>query len=84
MRIAVKAAGANFPDLLMTRGGYQLRPDLPFVPGMEVAGDILEVGTDVTGFKAGGFTSLDPKFHRSLTSYSKLLSFLLLLGKSMD
>lgn len=53
VRIAVKAAGANFPDLLMTRGGYQLRPDLPFVPGMEVAGDILEVGADVTGFKAG-------------------------------
>lgn len=53
VRIAVKAAGANFPDLLMTRGGYQLRPDLPFVPGMEAAGDIIEVGSDVTGFKPG-------------------------------
>ncbi len=53
VRIAIRAAGANFPDLLMTRGGYQLRPDLPFVPGMEVAGDILEVGADVTGFNAG-------------------------------
>ncbi len=53
VRIAVRAAGANFPDLLMTRGGYQLRPDLPFVPGMEAAGDVIEVGSDVTGFKAG-------------------------------
>ena len=53
VRITVKAAGANFPDLLMTRGGYQLRPDLPFVPGMEAAGDIIEVGSDVTGFKPG-------------------------------
>ena len=53
VRIAVKAAGANFPDLLMTRGGYQLRPDLPFVPGMEAAGDIIEVGSNVTGFKPG-------------------------------
>jgi NADPH2:quinone reductase len=53
VRIAVKAAGAYFPDLLMTRGGYQLRPDLPFVPGMEAAGDVIEVGSDVTSFKPG-------------------------------
>lgn len=53
VRIAVRAAGANFPDLLMTRGGYQLRPDLPFVPGMEAAGDVIEVGSDVTEFKPG-------------------------------
>ena len=53
VRIAVKAAGANFPDLLMTRGGYQLRPDLPFVPGMEAAGDVIEIGRDVTGLKPG-------------------------------
>lgn len=53
VRIAVRAAGANFPDLLMTRGGYQLRPDLPFVPGMEAAGDVLEVGSDVADLKPG-------------------------------
>lgn len=53
VRIAVRAAGANFPDLLMTRGGYQLRPDLPFVPGMEASGDVLEVGSDVTGLRPG-------------------------------
>lgn len=36
--IDVKAAGVAFPELLQTRGLYQLRPDLPFVPGAEVAG----------------------------------------------
>ena len=53
VRIAVRAAGVNFPDLLMTRGGYQLRPDPPFVPGMEVAGDVIEVGAAVTEFAPG-------------------------------
>ena len=40
--IDVDAAGVAFPDLLQTRGLYQLRPDLPFVPGMEVAGRVRE------------------------------------------
>lgn len=53
VRIAIRAAGANFPDLLMTRGGYQLRPELPFVPGMEAAGDVIDVGGGVTNFKPG-------------------------------
>ncbi len=53
VRIAVRAAGLNFPDLLMTRGGYQFRPDPPFVPGVEAAGDILEVGPGVTRFAKG-------------------------------
>jgi NADPH:quinone reductase len=45
VRIGVKAAGLNFPDLLMTRGEYQFRPDSPFVPGMEIAGEIIELGS---------------------------------------
>jgi NADPH:quinone reductase len=53
VRIAIKAAGLNFPDLLMTRGEYQFRPDPPFVPGMEIAGEVIEVGTGVTGILAG-------------------------------
>src|SRR6185369_5353890 len=36
--IDVRAIGVNYPDLLITQGRYQLRPDLPFVPGCEVAG----------------------------------------------
>lgn len=53
IRIAVKAAGLNFPDLLMTYGKYQFRPDPPFIPGLEVAGEIIEVAPDVTAFSAG-------------------------------
>ena len=53
VRIAVRAAGLNFPDLLMTFGKYQVRPDPPFVPGMEVAGEVIEVAKDVTGIKPG-------------------------------
>ena len=53
VRIAVKAAGLNFPDLLMTYGKYQFRPDPPFVPGLEVTGDIIEVGVEVVDFAVG-------------------------------
>lgn len=53
VRIAIAAAGVNFPDLLMVAGGYQFKPPLPFVPGMESAGTVLETGSDVSGWKAG-------------------------------
>ncbi len=53
VRIAVRAAGLNFPDLLMTQGAYQFRPDPPFVPGMEVSGEVIEVGAEVVGFSLG-------------------------------
>jgi NADPH:quinone reductase len=48
--IDVRAAGVSFPDLLQSRGLYQLKPDLPFVPGGEVAGTVVSA-TD--GFSAG-------------------------------
>ncbi|MGB5724823.1 MAG: NADPH:quinone oxidoreductase family protein [Parasphingorhabdus sp.] len=53
VRIAVRAAGLNFPDLLMTRGKYQFRPDPPFVPGLEAAGEVTEVAPDVQSVKPG-------------------------------
>ena len=53
VRIAVRAAGVNFPDLLMTYGKYQFRPDPPFVPGMEIAGEVIEIGKGVTGIQHG-------------------------------
>ncbi len=53
VRIAVRAAGLNFPDLLMTYGKYQFRPDPPFVPGLEAAGEIIEVGSDVQDLSIG-------------------------------
>jgi NADPH:quinone reductase len=43
VRVALRAAGINFPDVLMAAGEYQLKPELPFTPGMEAAGDIVEV-----------------------------------------
>lgn len=48
-----RAACVNFPDLLMTQGGYQHRPQLPFTIGMESAGDIIEVGAAVQDMRVG-------------------------------
>src|ERR1700744_4182032 len=42
VRVAIRAAGINFPDILMAAGEYQLKPELPFTPGMESAGDVVE------------------------------------------
>ncbi|MEH6757742.1 MAG: NADPH:quinone oxidoreductase family protein [Parasphingorhabdus sp.] len=53
VRVAVKAAGLNFPDLLMTYGKYQFRPDPPFIPGLEVAGEVIEFGSGVTEYVIG-------------------------------
>jgi NADPH2:quinone reductase len=43
VRVAIRAAGINFPDILMAAGEYQLKPPLPFTPGVEAAGDVVEV-----------------------------------------
>lgn len=53
VRIAVRAVALNFPDVLITRGQYQLRLDPPFVPGSEAAGVIAEVGSNIEGFTVG-------------------------------
>ncbi len=50
--VDVKAAGVSFPDVLQTRGLYQLKPDLPFIPGSEVGG-IVTQAPDGSNFKAG-------------------------------
>jgi NADPH:quinone reductase len=42
VRVAIRAAGINFPDILMAAGEYQLKPELPFTPGVEAAGDVVE------------------------------------------
>jgi len=51
--IAVKAAGVNFPDILMVQGKYQFKPPLPFSPGCELAGIVKTVGEGVTHVKPG-------------------------------
>jgi NADPH2:quinone reductase len=48
--IDVHAAGVSFPEVLQTRGEYQLKPDLPFVPGSEVGGIVRDTGRRVAGF----------------------------------
>ena len=53
VRIDVRAAGINFPDLLTVEGKYQFKPPLPFVPGVEVAGVVDEIGEDVSNVKVG-------------------------------
>ena len=49
----VKAAGVNFPDILMVQGKYQFKPPMPFAPGCELAGIVKEVGAGVTHVKPG-------------------------------
>ncbi len=51
--IDVKAIGCNFPDILIVQGKYQMKPPLPFSPGLEVAGVVLAVGADVTRLRPG-------------------------------
>ncbi|WP_138379662.1 NADPH:quinone oxidoreductase family protein [Luteithermobacter gelatinilyticus] len=51
--IDIKACGVNFADSLMVGGTYQVKPPLPFSPGLEVAGYIAEVGPGVEGWQVG-------------------------------
>jgi NADPH:quinone reductase len=51
--LRVEAASVNFPDLLMSQGTYQMKPELPFTQGMECAGTVAAVGVGVVGFAPG-------------------------------
>ncbi|MEV0948275.1 NADPH:quinone oxidoreductase family protein [Rhodococcus sp. NPDC049939] len=51
--VKVLAVPANFPDVLMCRGEYQVKPPLPFTPGVELCGQVLAVGDGVTRFAVG-------------------------------
>jgi NADPH2:quinone reductase len=51
--VRVRAAGVNFPDLLQTRGEYQHKPDLPFISGTELSGEVEALGEGVTQWKLG-------------------------------
>ena len=51
--VRVLASPANFPDVLMCRGLYQVKPDLPFTPGVELCGEVVAVGEGVTRFAVG-------------------------------
>ncbi|WP_327291839.1 NADPH:quinone oxidoreductase family protein [Streptomyces sp. NBC_01198] len=51
--LRVRAAGVNFPDAMLCRGEYQIRPPLPFTPGVEMCGEIAALGSGVTGLAVG-------------------------------
>jgi NADPH2:quinone reductase len=53
VRVRVRSVALNFPDVLLLSGSYQDRAPLPFTPGIEFCGDIVEVGSGVDGFAAG-------------------------------
>jgi NADPH2:quinone reductase len=60
--IAAEACGVNFPDSLIIQGRYQVKPELPFSPGFEVAGTVLATGAGVAGFEAGMRVAGHPLF----------------------
>ena len=51
--VKVDTAALNFPDMLMIKGTYQVKPELPFTPGLEMSGTIEQVGEGVEGLKPG-------------------------------
>lgn len=53
VRVRVRAASVNFPDLLITQGKYQLKLEPPFTPGMDLAGEVDALGEGVTGLEIG-------------------------------
>ena len=53
LRIRARAFGVNFADSLMIAGTYQVKPPLPFTPGLEAAGEVIETGADVVDLRPG-------------------------------
>ena len=61
VRIDVAAAGITFPDVLLSRGAYQYKPELPFIPGAEVAG-VVRTAPEGSGFAPGQRVAAFPSF----------------------
>src|SRR3954469_8364171 len=53
VRVRIRARGVQYVDVLMLAGKYQFRPEPPFIPGGEAAGEVVAVGPDVTAFAPG-------------------------------
>lgn len=71
MLIDVRAAAVSFPDLLQTRGLYQFKPELPFVPGAEVAGEVIQAPADsglAPGQRVAAFIALGGMAERAVAS----------------
>jgi NADPH2:quinone reductase len=76
--VDVCAAGVNYPDGLLVKGLYQMKPEFPFTPGTEVAGTVSAVGEGVTSVVLGdrvlGFCFLGGYAEKVVTSASSLMS----------
>lgn len=69
--VAVDACALNFPDVLLAAGQYQLRPDLPFTPGIELAGHVVAVGEGIEAFRVGDRVIGTPQLpHGALADYA--------------
>jgi NADPH:quinone reductase len=53
LMVQVRSCALNFPDVLLCRGEYQIRPPLPFTPGVELCGEVIATGAEVAGFAPG-------------------------------
>src|SRR3979490_3534122 len=53
VQVRIEARGVQYVDVLMLAGKYQFRPEPPFIPGSEGAGEVVAVGSGVTGFTPG-------------------------------
>jgi len=83
--VEVRAAAVNFPDLLQTRGEYQHKPPLPFIPGLEMSGVVARLGEGVEQFKVGdavvggarfgGFSDMAVTFAAGLRRKPEAFSF---------
>lgn len=68
--VKVRATALNFPDALLCRGQYQVRPPLPFTPGVELCGEVVALGEGVTGYVAGDrVIATPPPPHGGLAEY---------------
>ena len=84
VQVRVRAASLNFPDLLMTQGKYQFKPDAPFTSGLELAGEVIEADATSTfkpgdkvigGNKTGAFAEFACIPERGLSLLPQGLSF---------
>ena len=89
VRIKVRAAAINFPDVLMVAGLYQVKPELPFVPGVEVSGEVISAPAssefkpgdrvmallDQGGLTRGGFAEIADAAPSSLTRMPDKMTF---------
>jgi NADPH:quinone reductase len=82
--IAVKAAGVNFPDVLIVQNKYQVKPPLPFSPGSEVAGVVKAVGPGVTSWTPGDAVSAITTYGGFAEEVKTDARRLLPLAKGMD